>query len=268
MLNVKNGTITIEGSDVHYNVFGKGTENLVLIPGLSDGLRTVKGLALMMAANYKHFSRRYRVWIFSRGMNLAESVTTRDMARELALAMDAVGIDKAKVMGLSQGGMIAQWLAIDFPEKVTKLAIIVSAARAHETLKTGITRWIKLCEDRRYGELSVDTMEKTYTEKKMKKLRPVMFLIKMLSKPKLPERFIKQAQAVLNHDAYNELGNIKCPCLVIGGGRDLVVGGREVQEELAGGIPESSLHVYPELGHAAFEEAEDFNNRVLDFFQN
>jgi len=193
-------------------------------------------------------------------------VTTRDMARELALAMDHLGMESARVIGLSQGGMIAQWLAVDYPEKVSSLAIVVSTARAHETLKTCVKKWIQLCEEGRHGELTVDTMEKTYSESKMQKLRPSMFAIKMLSKPKSPERFIRQAKAVLTHDAHDQLGKISCPCLVIGGGQDHIAGGREVQEELAAAISGSILHVYPDLGHAAFEEAEDYNSRVLDFF--
>jgi len=32
-------------------------------------------------------------------------------------------------MGISQGGMIAQWLAIDYPENIIKLAIVISVSR-------------------------------------------------------------------------------------------------------------------------------------------
>jgi pimeloyl-ACP methyl ester carboxylesterase len=45
------------------------------------------------------------------------------------------------------------------------------------------------------------------------------------------------------------------------------VGGAETQEVMAAAIPESTLHVYPDLGHAAYEEAKDFHDIVLRFFR-
>jgi pimeloyl-ACP methyl ester carboxylesterase len=44
------------------------------------------------------------------------------------------------------------------------------------------------------------------------------------------------------------------------------VGGAETQEVMAAAIPGSALHVYPDQGHAAYEEAKDFNDVVLAFF--
>ena len=44
--NAKNNNIKIEQSDMDYISFGKGNKNLIIIPGLGDGLRTVKGMAI------------------------------------------------------------------------------------------------------------------------------------------------------------------------------------------------------------------------------
>ncbi len=266
MFAARNGNVQINGIDMHYNVFGSGREDMVMIPGLSDGLRTVKGLARTMAMTYREFGRRYRVWIFSRREKLAQGMTTRDMARELAEAMELVGIKQARVLGLSQGGMIGQWLAIDYPEKVSKLVIAVSLSRQNPVFQSVIREWIDLARSERYGDLAESSIEKTYTEKRLRRYRPFMFLIRLAGKPRSQERFIIQAQAVGTHDAYAQLGQIQCPTLVIGGAQDLVVGGPEVQEEMAEAIPESRLHIYPGLGHGAYEEAKDFNQRMLSFF--
>ena len=252
---------------MYYNEFGKGQENLILIPGLGDGLRTVKGMAIIMARLYRAYAREYKVWVFSRKEKLEPGITTRDMARELAEAMDIIGIDTAKVMGVSQGGMISQWLAIDHPDKVEKLVIAVSLARQNETVQSVVDNWMKLAEADKFGDLAVDTMLKTYTEKGLKKWKPLMWLVRLTGKPKSKERFLLQAQSCLSHDAFAMLGKIQCSTLVIGGGQDLVVGGAEVQEEMASAIPNSTLHLYPELGHAVYEEATDFHDVVLDFFR-
>lgn len=267
MFGARNAHVEIRGSAMHYNVFGAGRENLVIIPGLGDGLRTVKGMAFVMARIFRDYAREYRVWIFSRRDNLEPGATTRDMAKDLAEAMDKLGLTRAKVMGVSQGGMISQWLAIDYPEKVEKLAIAVSLARQNDTVQRVVSNWIRLAEADRFGDLAVDTMLKTYTEKGLKKWKPFMWLVRMTGKPQSKERFLIQAQSCLTHNAYPELGRIQCPTLVIGGAKDNIVGGAKIQEELAAAIPESTLHVYSEYGHAVYEEAKDFNDVVLGFLR-
>lgn len=267
MLNAKNGMIKIKDSVMHYNVFGRGREDLVIIPGLSDGLRTVKGMAMVMARVFRPYGVDYRVWVFSRRDPLEPGLTTRDMAADLAEAMEKLGIPSAKVMGVSMGGMIAQWLAIDFPDRVAKLASVVSVSRQHDTLQKVVNSWIELARNKKYGDLAVDTMFKTYSEKGLKKWRPFLWLIRITGKPKSQERFLIQAGACITHNSFSELGKIHCPTLVIGGGMDQIVGGAEVQKEMADAINNCILHIYPELGHGAYEEAKDFNQRVLDFFR-
>ncbi|MDO9535331.1 MAG: alpha/beta hydrolase [Bacillota bacterium] len=264
---VKEGTIQVGGSDMHYVAFGKGTTPLVIIPGLGDGLRTVKGTGLLMWLIYRKYAREYRVWIFSRKNELEPGFTTREMAREQAEAMDKLNIQSAYIMGVSQGGMISQWLAVDHPQKVSKLVIVVSRSRQNETVQEVVGNWIKMAEQERYGELAIDTMEKAHTEKYLRKWRPFYWLVKRTGKPVSKERFLIQANSCLTHDAYGELDKIKCPTLVIGGGDDKIIGGPESQQEMADAIPHSRLILYPELGHGAYAEAKDFHTQVLDFLR-
>ena len=91
-----------------YISFGNGKENLVMLPGLGDGLSTVKGMALPFAFMYRIYAKEYKVYVFSRKNCLPEGYTTRDMARDQARAMESLGIQKASVLGNSNGGMIAQ----------------------------------------------------------------------------------------------------------------------------------------------------------------
>ena len=72
------------------------------------------------------------------------------------------------------------------------------------------------------------------------------------------------AQACLIHDAYDELGKIMCPTLIIGGKEDKIVTG-EASEEIAKKIDDSKLYMYELLGHGAYEEANDFLDRVMSF---
>ena len=73
-------------------------------------------------------------------------------------------------------------------------------------------------------------------------------------------------RAIRAFDASAELSKIACPVLIIGGEEDKTVGiqgSYELHEAIAG----SELYVYKGLGHAAFEEAKDFNKRVFDFLE-
>ena len=113
LYNAKNGTLRIDGTTMEYICFGTGKRILVMLPGLGDGLRSMKGTALPMAVMYREFSKDYTVYAFSRKNVLPDGYTTRDMARDQAEAMHQLGIQKADIFGVSMGGMIAQHLAID-----------------------------------------------------------------------------------------------------------------------------------------------------------
>ena len=111
--HAKSSSVKIGNTEMNYISFGSGNKNLVMIPGLGDALKTVKGSAVVFATAYRKFAKDYKVYIFSRKNQIEEGYSTRDMARDEAEAMKMLGITKASVMGVSQGGMIAQYIAID-----------------------------------------------------------------------------------------------------------------------------------------------------------
>ncbi len=263
---IKEGTLQFEDSSMHYAAFGKGSRPLVIVPGLSDGLRTIKGTGPLLWFLYRSFAREYRIWVFSRKNELVPGMTTRDMARDQAAAMDKLNITGARVMGISQGGMISQWLAIDYPKQVEKLVLVVTLSRQNETIQKVVRNWIQLAEEERYGDLAVDTMEKAYSEKALRKWRPFYWLVRRTGTPVSKERFLIQANSCITHNAYTELNKIKCPTLITGGGEDKIVGEAWVQQEMADNIANSQLIIYPDLGHDAFT-TKDFNPRALNFLR-
>ena len=89
-------------------------------------------------------------------------------------------------------------------------------------------------------------------------------LLGTIGRPRSYQRFLIQARACLGHDARGALGRIGCPALVVGGGRDQVVGA-EAAGVLAEHLSQSRLWIYPELGHGLYEEAADLPARVLAF---
>lgn len=262
--NAQNGSVSIGDTDMDYVSFGKGRDALIMLPGLGDGLTTVKGMAIPMAITYRMFACNYKVYIFSRKNYLPEGYSTRDMARDQAEAMKKLGISKAKVVGISQGGMIAQYLAIDFPELVEKLVLAVTLSKQNEMVREAVTKWIGMAMQGSYKDLMIDTAEKSYSERYLRKYRRLYPLLGKIGKPKDFSRFMIQATSCIGHDAYAELENIICPVLVIGGDNDRIVG-VNASYEIADKIKDCELFIYKGLGHAAYEEARDFNKRVQNF---
>ena len=256
----KNGKI----AGAEYIRFGTGERNLIMLPGLGDGLKTVGGTALPMAVMYRKFTKEFTVWMFSRREDLLAGHTTRDMARDLKDAMDALGIEKADILGVSMGGMIAQWLAIDYPERVGKLILTVTAAKPNEILEGSIQEWTALAQAGDHGAFMDSNLRRIYSEKYYRQNRWMLPLLGAMTKPKSYDRFLTLAEACLNHDAYADLSNIKAPTFVIGGGQDRAVGS-DAAIELAEKIPGAALKIYHEWGHGLYEEAKDFNDTILKF---
>lgn len=264
--NAKNGQVPVGDTQMRYVRFGRGERVFVILPGLSDGLTTVRGKALPLAAPYRSFLDRYTVYVFSRKDRLPEPYSIRDMAADQAGALRALGIERACVMGVSQGGMIAQYLAADHPALVEKLVLAVTAPRVNDMIRDNIDRWTGYAKQGDHRQLMIDTAEHSYTGPYLEKYRKIYPLLGHIGKPKDYRRFLINARAILSFDAYAELPRIQCPTLVIGGGEDKIVG-PEAAREIAGQIPGCELLIYDALGHAAYEEASDFNDRVFEFLE-
>lgn len=262
MFGVKEGRLHISTGQVDYICFGRGKKPLVMLQGLNT--RGIRGAGMGLAWMYRIFSQAYQVWLFDRRENLPDQITVRELAADAAAAMDAVGIRAAHILGVSQGGMIAQYLAIDRPDLVEKLVLAVTAHETNETIADSIQAWVSMTEAGDWKGLVADMTERMYSEKCAGRYKPLLPLLALVQKPKDVKRFLTLARACLTCDTGGLLNRIRCPVMVIGGGKDLVVG-PDASEKLARklGCP---LHLYEHLGHAAYEEAPDFNTRVLAFF--
>ena len=260
----KNGSVTVGDTEMYYVAFGDGKRNLVVLPGLSDGLTTVKGKAWLLAPSYKRFFHEFTVYMFSRKNDMPEGYSIEDMADDQVTAMKNLGIDRACVLGVSQGGMIAQSIAIRHPEVVECLILAVTTPYANNVVTDAVSSWIDMANRGDHRALMVDTAEKMYSEGYLQKNRRYFPLIAKFTKPKTYDRFLKNANAILRFDVRDKLSKIGCPTLFIAGSDDKTVG-NDALRELKNGIADSELFVYEGLGHGAFEEAKDFYDRVLAF---
>ena len=267
MYSAKNAILSMNGKTMDYVTFGKGKKPLLIVPGLGDGLQTVKGMAQMLALTYREFAKVYKVYVFSRINELPENYTTRNMAADVAEAMEILNINGAYVMGISQGGMIVQWLAVDFPEKVERLILAVTTAKPSQLAKERIEHWQKLSQSGNFKHLMLDIAKHSYTQKSYQKWRLLYNVMGIFGRIKDKQRIDIQAVSCLKHDSLDFLEKINCPTLIVGAEKDDVLG-VEASLRLHQHIKSNQLTILSECGHALYEQNKDFQKRVLVFLES
>ena len=264
MSSTKGKTLYFNEKSMDYVTFGKGKKSLVIIPGLGDGLQTVKGKAKLFFLSYRLLAKHYKIYVFSRINELRQGYTTRDMAADVAEAMEALNLDTAFVMGISQGGMIAQWLVADFPEKVQKLILAVTTTKPSQLARERIEHWQQLSQSGNFKHLMLDIAKHSYTQKSYQKWRLLYNIMGRLGRIKDENRIAIQSQSCLTHDSLEVLKEIQCPTLILGALEDDVIGVKD-SKELAKAISGCQLLILKHSGHALYEENKAFQEAVCGF---
>ena len=186
------------------------------------------------------------------------------MAADVAEAMEVLNITSAYVMGISQGGMIAQCLAVDFPERVQRLILAVTTAKPSQLARERIEHWQKLSQSGNFKHLMLDIAQHSYTQKSYQKWRLLYNIMGRLGRMKDEKRIVIQSQSCLDHDSLEVLKEIQCPTLVLGALEDDVIGVKG-SKELAKGILGCQLLILKHSGHALYEENKLFQEIVCGF---
>ena len=261
LYNARGQKLQVGDMQVDCITFGRGKKPLVMIQGLNT--RGITGLALPLAWTYRLFAKEFQVYIFDRRPIVHEGITVKDMAGDIADAMDTLGITDAAVLGVSQGGMIAQHLAIARPDLVSRLVLAVTLCRNNDAVISSIHRWAEMAERGEMKALVADMAESMYTPRYLKRYRFFLPLLTILQTPKDVERFSILARSCLTCDTYEQLHRIECLTFVIGAKEDKVVTG-EASLELAEKLG-CRLHLYENMGHAAYIEEKNYNRIIFDF---
>ncbi len=263
-MNVKVNTVRIKDNEMNYIVLGSGKKNFVIIPGLS--IHSVMGLVEAIAEAYKDFNTEYTVYLFDRAKNISEGYSVRDMAKDTVEAMKALNIENADIFGASQGGMIAEYIAIDYPELVNKMVLGSTLSKPNDTSRKVIGNWIKLAKEKEETKLLESFVDDVYSQNTLEIYRDYLIDSNKGITDKEYERFIILASACEKFNCYDELKNIKCPTLVLGSLGDKVVtveGSKEIAE-----VVNCDIYLYDDnYGHGVYDEANDYKQRILAFFQ-
>ena len=257
------GTVEVGEVSMDYCKFGTGERVFVILPGLSIHAVTPSGEAVAQA--YAAFAEDYTVYLFDRRTNVPEHYTVEDMAADTAAVMRELGIAHAAVFGASQGGMIAETIALDAPELVDELILASTCPRHNETLDAAEQRWVKLAEEGRGYDLNADFADSLYGAETLKQYRDVLLAGGEGITDEELARFVLLAENMHEFDVLDRLGELQCRTLILGCEGDKVMTA-EASRELNEAIPGSECYIYgDEYGHAVYDEAPDYRDRILEF---
>jgi pimeloyl-ACP methyl ester carboxylesterase len=262
----------VNGINISYKVQGRG-EPLILIMGLGGEC----GDWVLQARAFKKY---YRVITFdNRGVGKSdkpgEPYTINEMADDIVGLMDYLGIDKAHILGVSMGGMIAQEFAINHPERVRKLILVSTTAGRDE--KGGHSPELLRAMGLKAG-FSDEDIKSADMGKVMTSLNAHAFsggAIKLVAVPfcwvrgKLfgIEGLKGQFEAAMTHSALGRLHMIKAPTLVMAGTEDRIIPSSSA-DMLASRIPNARLVKVEGGSHTLVAEKRSrFNREVLDFLR-
>ena len=257
---VKTDTFTMD-----YFKFGQGERTLVIIPGLS--VQSVMISANAVASAYQPLTNDFTIYVFDRRKELPASYSVREMARDTAEAFRALDLRQAAVFGASQGGMIAMTMAIEHPDLVQELVLCSTAARMAEARHQAVDQWVKLAQDGDATGLYLAFGEAIFTQDMFEQLRELLVETAKSVTDEDLSRFIILAEGLKDFDVSSELEKITCPVFIVGSKDDQVLGA-DATDEIAEHLsdkPGFALHMYEGFGHAAYDTAPDFKERMLRF---
>ena len=260
--------VKVNDIQIYYEVRGEGFP-LVMIMGISGNVdwwnpRMVQEL-----------SKNFKIVMFdSRGAGRTEvsnrEYTIKLFADETAGLMDALGISRAHVFGVSMGGAIAQELVLNHLEKVEKLVLCSTSCGGTKSVPASEEVLGRFGADRSGlspEEICRRGIPLIFAEDFIQKNPDFveLFVQRVLMAPISNESFMRRLVAVRKFDTYDRLPQIRVPTLILHGKRDILVP-PENGSILAEAIPNAKLVYFEKSAHGLMYEEMERMIRVLSDF--
>jgi pimeloyl-ACP methyl ester carboxylesterase len=246
-----------DGGRIAAATLGDGPPLLLLRP-LGGSVRSWGLFASALAA-------RTRVLVFDpRGAGASSpapvATTTRSMAADAVAVLDALGVDRAHVYGVSLGGMVACWLAADAPARVAKLVLASTPPRALAVkastalLAVDVVRCLARPARAAEACLAVRVLSDGFRTAHPDRVAEIEAQAR--SAPASHRGLLTHLAAAAAHDARSVVPTIEADALVVAGDADRILP-RDVQVRLAGRLPHGRFVAIPDVGHDVSTEAPD-----------
>ncbi len=261
----------IKVNDITMNYDKQGTgAPLVLIPYLAADYACY---AFQVAEYVKHFTC---ISVDLRGAGETDKpegdYSTELFADDVSACMQALGVERAHVSGLSLGAATGMWLAAKYPHKVKSLSLHSGWTKTDPFLRTAVEGWRVMAK----GLGSVPEMmilgifpwcftPELYAAKP-DYIQSLAGFVR--GRPAQPlDAFMRQSQAVIAHDVEPHLGKITAPTQITFGQYDMLTSTR-FADRMKATIEAAELIVFEGCAHAPiYEKVEEFNRKTLEFLQ-
>jgi 3-oxoadipate enol-lactonase len=238
---------------INYETYGQG-EPLLLIIGF--GLPGVAWLPMLP------FLSGFRcIYFDNRGTGNSDKpetlYTIAEMADDASNLLTELGIRRARVYGVSMGGMIAQELVLRHAEQVERVVLGCTMAGGSAAIRASDEVYEKMGE--------AFTILAANPESALDKMMPLLFPPEFIAQhpelksimlagfkmapPTPPESIERTRAAIVDFDAYDRLPQIKCPVMIIHGERDVLVP-PENASLIKSRIPQAKVFMIPDAGHS------------------
>jgi 3-oxoadipate enol-lactonase len=191
------------------------------------------------------------------------------MADDAVAVLDAIGVERAHVVGASMGGVITQVLALRHPDRIRSLTLACTACQHHPWRRELLAEWASIAETRGMAAMTAEAARWMIGPRSFRRLSPALGWLGPLAFSRPPHAFAGQVAAILDIDdgLADRLPEISAPTLVIVGNQDILTP-RGDSEHLAELIPTAELVVVSGAAHGIMvEHASTFNRALLDFLR-
>lgn len=261
--------IKVNDITLNYDQQGSG-DPLILIPYLAADSACY---AFQVAEYARHFTC---ISLDLRGAGESDkpdgTYSTELFADDVSNFMQAIGVERAHVSGLSLGAAVGMWLAIKHPQKIKSLSLHSAWTRTDHFMISVVESWQIIAKALRSVTETIITGFFPWC------LTPQLYAAQpdyiqslaafVRSRPEQPvESFIRHTEAVLAHNVESQLGQISAPAQITFGSQDMVTSTR-FAEPLQSNIAGSELVIFEGCSHAPnYEKVDEFNQRTLDFLR-
>ena len=192
-------------------------------------------------------------------------IRVEDLARDAIEVLDAAGIKTCRVVGFSLGGAVALSVALDFPQRVEKLALIGTVCgRTPEDRARSADR-IEFLRQNGVGAIAEANRQRWFTDEFQQAHPDVVQARVDQVRRSDPASYLHAFTVFGTTDFAGRLGEIRVPTLIVTGEHDLAATprmARLMHERIAG----SQVHVLPRLRHSLLIEAPDRVASLLEGF--
>jgi 3-oxoadipate enol-lactonase len=260
--------VAAHGIDIYVERRGSGPP-LLFLNGSGQTLAGVGPLLDVVAARFDLVAHDQRG--LGRTSIPPGPYTMADYAADAAAVLDSVGWAEARVMGISFGGMVAQELAVTWPERISRLALLCTSPGGVGGSSYPLHELADLPDEERAAALTAIT-DSRYTPEWLAEHPSDQAVAEMLAgrrrgsvDPEARRGELAQLEARARHDVTDRLGAITCPTLVACGRYDGIAPVTN-SEAIVARVPNAELRVY-EGGHIFMLQDRTALPEVLDFLE-